>query len=76
MQQRPQLCPTQTDAAQGHDLHPSHGFDFCGLSVVAFSKTRSLFLHLRVNRIFMNNAHKMLQGAIETIDARGFSHTC
>lgn len=41
-------------------LTPSHGFDFCGISGLAFSKTRSLFLYLRANRIFMNNVHKML----------------
>lgn len=59
MQPEPQLCVAQTDAAQVHDLHPSHGFDFCGISGLTFSKPRSLFLYLRVDRIFMNSAHTM-----------------
>lgn len=62
MQQWPQPCPAQTDAAQGHDLLRSHGFDFCGISGLAFSETRSLFLYLRVNRMFMNTAPKTLHG--------------
>lgn len=70
MQQWPQLCSAQTDAAQAHDLHPSHGFDFCGISDLAFSKTRSLSLCLRVNGIFINNAHKMPSWGIETLDPR------
>lgn len=70
MQQWPQLCTTQADAARAHDLHPSHGFDFCGISFagLAFSKTRSFSLYLRVNRIFMNNAYAMPLWGPGTLD--------
>lgn len=79
MQQWPQLCTTQADAAQAHDLHPSHGFDFCGISFagLAFSKTRSFSLYLRVNRIFMNNAYTMpLWGYRNSRSHVQLSHTC
>lgn len=76
MQPEPQLCIAQTDAAQVHDLHPSHGFDFCGLLGLTFSKTRSLSLYLKVNKIFMNCAHKMPRGGYRNSPSQGhLSHT-
>lgn len=63
---QPQLCSTQTDAAQAHDLHPSHGLDFCGIAGLAFPKTRSLSLYQRVIGIFINMPIKCHLGAIET----------
>lgn len=77
MQPWPQLCTAQTDTARVHDLHPSHGFDFCGISGLTFSKTRSLSLHLRVGGIFMNSAHKMPPGGYRNSRSQRYlSHTC
>lgn len=71
MQRRPQSHPPQTDVAHGHDLHPSHGSNFCGLSGLTFPKTRSLFLSLRINRMFMTTAHNTLPWGAQTLHGRG-----